>query len=211
MTDLRTVYDATGANLPGIKLPPGAAMAAYVTGSGGVPWTAAQLAAHPGAVRIDQSPVNTAADETADLLDYENGAATKEDLAPWYRGAATNYARVARAGQRWPAVYCSYDNRTEVVNTFIAAGITQGPRLWLAGWDAPVREIIDALDNSGGPFPVIGWQAHNYGSYDGSLVRVDWLDGTASPYPRDQKGVVVSFTTEGRRDVVSADHGYTWR
>ena len=210
MSGYRVIWDATGVNLAGLAIPAGVGLALYVTGSGGVPATAAQLAAHPDAVRIDQSPADTPADELADVKDYEPGAATLASLPGWYRAAAVNYAEAKRPGQRWPGVYCSYSNRTEVVNEFVTAGIKSGPRLWLASWDAPVEQIIDALVNSGGPFPVIGWQLHNAGTHDVSLVRSDWLDDVSSPYPKNQRGVVVSYTTQGRRDVTSTDHGRTF-
>ena len=63
-------YDLIGANIG--HAPAGAQLAGYSTGSGGIPWTAAQWAAHPGTVRIDQDAA--ASDPTADVLDVEGGA-----------------------------------------------------------------------------------------------------------------------------------------
>ena len=76
-----TVYDCIGANVG--SLPVAAWYAGYVTGTGGVPWSAQQLADHPGVVRIDQSPVNTTADETADVLDYETLLAAEAPGFAW--------------------------------------------------------------------------------------------------------------------------------
>lgn len=188
--DLRAVYDCTGANLPGVTIPAGIGVALYTTGSGGVPASAAQLAAHPAAVRIDQAPVNTALDELTDVLDYERSAATLADLAPWYAAAARNYATGARPGQRWPAIYAAASNVTPVANQLTADGIKSGPRLWVASWDLPVAQAIGMLTGSGGPYPVIGVQVHNAGSYDISLFRVDWLDTTShAPSPPPANGI----------------------
>jgi len=48
-------------------------------------------------------------------------------------------------------------------------------------------------------------------------MRTDWLDTVSkapaapNPLPANQRGVIVSYTTESKRDVTSADHGDTWR
>src|SRR5579875_2578767 len=104
---LTTVYDCTGRNLAAAlaQVPAGSQLAGYVTGTGPVPWTAADWQAHPTAVRIDQSPVITAADTTADVLDFEAGAATLADIVPWARAAWSNRSKGVRPGQRWPAIY----------------------------------------------------------------------------------------------------------
>lgn len=185
-SDLRVVYDATGANLDKITIPAGVGAALYTTGSSGVPASAAQLAAHPGAVQIDQSPVNTALDELADVLDYENGAATLADLGPWYVAAFANFAKSVGPGQRHPAIYVQQSNVTAVANELTAAGIKAGPGLWVASWDLPIVTAIDMLITSGGPFPVIGVQVHNAGLYDVSLFLTSWLDDVskaAAPAP----------------------------
>jgi len=216
-SDMRFVWDATGANIGGLTIPPGIGTAGYMTGSAGVPWTMNQWIAHPGAVRIDQSPVNTPADETADAADFETGAVLLGDLPGWYHAARISYANGTRPGQRQPAIYCSYSARTQVVNALIAAGITSGPRLWLADWDTAPEIYADILSTSGGPFPVIGMQLHNAGTHDVNLMLTSWLDTVSkapaapNPLPLNQRGVVVSYTTETRRDVTSADHGDTWR
>lgn len=217
MLDLRVIWDITGANLNGLTIPAGVGAALYITGSGGVPATATQRAAHPGAVLIDQSPANTPDDELADVADMEAGAVTLADLPGWYEAALLSYQRGTRPGQRRPAVYCSASRVTEVANTFVAGRIDSGPRLWVASWDAPVESVIDTLVSSGGPFPVIGVQVKNEPTHDVSLFRGDWLDSVSrppaarSPYPVDQDGVIVSFTTKGTRRVTSHDSGVTWR
>ena len=78
------VFDATHDNIG--ALPAGAQVAGYTTGTGThIRWTAADFAAHPGAVRIDQDPA--ASDPTADVLDIEAGAATPASAPGWVRRA----------------------------------------------------------------------------------------------------------------------------
>src|SRR5947207_13081439 len=124
-----TVCDATRANIA--SLPKGMA-AGYATGSGSVPWGAADWKAHPGAVRIDQAPANTAANELCDILDIERGAATLADCAPWVKAAAANWAAARRPGQRRPAIYMSLSEVTPVVNALIGGGVHSGAGLWVA-------------------------------------------------------------------------------
>ena len=160
--------DATGANAA--ALPAGIGITAgYVTGSGGVPWSAEQFSAHPDAIRIDQSPVNTPADETADILDYENGAATLADVAPWALAAKAAWASAARPGQRHPAVYASQSSLTAVCNALAAARVT-GVGLWVADWTGSRDAAVAMLEASSGPYPVIGVQWANKGEYDAGRV-----------------------------------------
>src|SRR5260370_13575976 len=97
--------DATHENIG--HLPHGQA-AGYVTGSPSVNWTPADWAAHPGAVRIAQSPLLTV-DEApdADVLHVEAFAATYADCAPRARNAQSPWAKAAPPGQRHPAIYAS--------------------------------------------------------------------------------------------------------
>jgi hypothetical protein len=217
MLEIVVAYDCTGADLGKFPMPRGVGLVGYVTGSQGVPWTAAQFAQHPDAVRIDQSPINTPADELADEADYEAGAVTLADLPAWYRAALANYNKAARPGQRAPAVYASASNITPVCNAFVAAGITSGPRLHVAHWDLPVEQAIDTLTYSGGPFPVIGIQIHNAGLYDVNLYLASWWSTVSHvPPPAPRHGIVVtdSATAGDALDVVnvtSTDGGHTWR
>ena len=167
-----TVCDATRANIG--HLPHGQA-AGYATGSGDVPWTAADWAAHPGAVRIDQAPVNTPLNELCDVLDVERGAATLADCAPWCEAATANVAAGKRPGQRHPAIYMSLSMVTPVVNALIAGGITEGPGLWIAHWGITEAEARTVVQIAGGPFPVIGVQYRNAGLYDVSVFSRPWL------------------------------------
>ncbi len=166
--------DATGGNVA--ALPAGLGITAgYVTGSGSVPWSAEQWAAHPDAIRIDQSPQDTPADETADVLDYENGAATLADVAPWSLAARAAWARAARPGQRHPAIYASSSNLTAVCNALAAAHVT-GVGLWVADWTNSRDAAAALLEASSGPYPVIGVQYASKGEYDADVFLLDWVN-----------------------------------
>lgn len=180
--DLTTVYDCTGANLAKITVPPGVLMAGYITGTDGVPWTAPQWAAHPTAIRIDQSPVNTPADELADIIDMESEAATLGDLAEWVHAARLAYDTAARPGQRRPAIYMNEPNVTPVVNTLIAAGITSDVNLWVAQ-EMPPHAAIEKLNAAGGPFPIVGIQYGFETDHDVSLFSNTWLNTVSARPP----------------------------
>jgi len=164
------VYDATHGGRG--SLPPGQ-HAGYTTGTGIVPWTAADWKADPGAVRICQDP--SASDTTADVLDVEAGAATIAGAARWAEAAAANVAAGKRPGQRHPAVYMSLASVTPVVNALIAGGIHSGPGLWIANWNLTEAEAAALVQVASGPFPVIGVQYRNAGLYDVSVFSGPWL------------------------------------
>ena len=170
------LYDAIGANVA--LLPPGQE-AGYTTGSGYVPWTAAEWAAHPGAVRIDQDPA--ASDATADVLDVEAGAATPADCPGWYRAALAAYLAGARPGQRYPCVYASASGLPAVANALVAAGITSGPRLWVAQWSLSQAAATAMVTSAGGPFPVTAVQYRDAGNYDISVASAAWLAAVSGP------------------------------
>lgn len=186
-----TVCDATHDNVS--HLPAGQA-AGYTTGSGThIRWTDADWAKHPGAVRICQDPA--ASDETADILDIEQGAATTAVAARWAQHAAANWAAGKRPGQRHPAIYMSLSAVTPVVNALIAGGITQGPRLWIAHWGITAEQAATVIHLASGPFPVIGVQYRNAGTYDVSVFSKAWLDEvSADPaaHPQEFRGEYVT-------------------
>jgi len=176
-----TVCDATRANAA--HLPKGPA-AGYTTGSGSIPWGTAEWKAHPGAVRICQDP--SASDTTADVLDVEQGAATVRVAAAWAEAAAAHVANATRPGQRHPAIYMSLSQVTPVVNALTAAGIHSGVSLWVANWNLSAAEATALVAHAGGPWPVIGVQYRNAGTYDVSIFSKPWLDavsGSAPPPP----------------------------
>ena len=176
--DLTTVYDCMGAKLPGLTVPPGVLLAGYITGSGDVPWTDQQFAAHPYAVRIDQSPIDTPFDETADLIDVEPQAGTVADVPEWVHGAWVSYRTGRRPGQRTPTIYAYESELTPIANTLNAAGITSGVNIWLS---KPMQKdaAISILNAASGPFPIIGVQYEFNTSYDVSLVSTAWLNNVS--------------------------------
>jgi hypothetical protein len=169
-----TVCDAIRANIS--HLPKGQA-AGYSTGHGVVPWGAAEWKAHPGAVRICQDPGAT--DTTADVLDVEAGAATIARCAPWAEAAAANVAAGKRPGQRHPAIYMSLSMVTPVVNALVHGGISEGVSLWVANWNLTEAEAAALVQHAGGPFPIIGVQYRNAGTYDVSVFSRAWLDAVS--------------------------------
>lgn len=157
-------------------------LAGYVTGSPDIMWTAADWAAHPGAVRIDQSPVNTALDESADVLDVEKGAATFADCAPWAKAALANFACAARQGQRRPAIYMSASNVTNVANALVAGGVTSGVGLWVADWNLTQAQAVQDVLTASGPFPVVAVQfTDSPGFYDVDVFSGAWLADQSHP------------------------------
>jgi hypothetical protein len=167
-------YDATSVNLDNVPKD-GRIRALYTTGSNGVAATPAQFAANPGCLRIDQSPDNTALDETADFLDYEKSAATLADLAPWAKAAKANFKNGTRHGQRSPAIYASEDNLTAVANALVAGGVTSGVGLIVAGWGITLAQAEARVSVGTGPFPIVGWQYEDAGSYDIDVFSTPWL------------------------------------
>jgi len=172
------VFDATHDNIG--ALPEGAQVAGYTTGTGThIRWTAADFAAHPGAVRIDQDPA--ASDPTADILDIEAGAATPASAPGWVRRALASRASQARPGQRSPAVYMSQSGVTEVVNALVAGGISSGVGLWIAHFGLTQAQATAMVLNASGPFPVIGVQFRNAPAFDVSVFSSDWLATGGQP------------------------------
>lgn len=184
---LRVVYDVTGTDY---GHQPSGALALYVTGSSGIPATPAQLAAHPEAVLIDQTPAGGKWDGLADVDDYENGAVTLAELAPRAKQRLANYHAGVRPGQRSPGVYFSASNVHDVVNALIAGGVTSGVGLWVANWSLTEPDAIAEVTAASGPFPIIGVQYHNAGLFDISVFSSNWLDTRAStPKPPASKPV----------------------
>jgi hypothetical protein len=145
--------------------------AGYVTGGGYIQWTSAQWVADPSAVRIDQSPANTPLDETADVLDFESGAANVQNLRSWVENALNNFNAGTRPGQRRPMVYCDSMNVTAVVNTLASSHAA----IWLADWNYSLSEAEAAINNASGPYPILAVQYNDAGSYDEDVFSTAWL------------------------------------
>jgi hypothetical protein len=209
---LQIVYDVTGENY---GHQPKGPLALYVTGSGGVPATPTQLAAHPEAVLIDQTPIAGHWDALADVDDYERGAVTLGELAPRAKQRLANFKAGVRPGQRSPLVYFSASDVHNVVNALIAGGVTSGVGLWVAQWSLTSPEAIAKVTTASGPFPIVAVQYHNAGLYDVSVFSGTWLANRAvtpvkPPFPKVQVGTVHSDTTKLSAHVRTTDGGHTW-
>ncbi len=194
-------YDATHQNIA--HLPPGQQAAGYTTGSPDIRWTAADWAAHPGALRIDQDAA--ASDFTADYLDVETNAATDAEVATWYKRALASYHAATRPGQRWPGFYTSASNVTPLVNALIAGGVTSGPRLIIANWNLTEPQAAAALaaaiavlaSGTADPFPVTGIQFADPGPYDIDVYSSAWLHAV-SAVPKPPPGGPFRHVADGK-------------
>jgi len=181
-----TVYgvDCTHANIQ--HLPGNAGIVAgYVTGSPDIVWTNNDWSRFPNGVRIDQSPVNTSLDETADVLDFENGAATVDDIGSWTKAAWNNYHNAVRPGQRQPCIYASQNSISTVANALVAAH--QVAHLAIANYGLTQDNARATVENASGPFPVVWVQYNDHGLYDEGIFSQNWLNlrssKMASPVP----------------------------
>lgn len=172
-------YDATHANIG--HLPKGQA-AGYITGSASVQWTDADWAAHPGAVRIDQSPVITAIDVRADMIDLEAGAVTLEELAEVVRDTQAAYRLGLRPGQRWPGVYCSRSMVTAACNKLAAGGVLSCP-LGVADFNNNPMTARAEVEQASGPYPIVWRQFANDGTFDSGVFSVPWLNTVSAARP----------------------------
>jgi len=164
-------YDAISAN---VSTMPAGQHCGYVTGSSAIQWSSAQFVDDPAAVRIDQSPVNTNLDETADVLDVESGAATLGDIAPWVEAARRNFNSAARPGQRQPMVYCSPNTLQPAVDALTAAGVKDVP-FWIAKPGTSLASAQAGINSATGPYPLWGVQ-YNWGNtYDADVFLSSWL------------------------------------
>lgn len=176
-----TGYDCMGSNVGQLPLH-AAVVGGYSTGTGPVPWSEAQWAAYPDALRYDQDP--SATDPSADVLDVERGAATFGDIGTWERRAWADFEGAVRPGQRQPAVYCSYANRS--VATAQMADPATG--LVLAWWGIPATTAAALVGSTVDGHPVVGVQYASLPAYDVDVYSQAWLDcrsGQTPPTPPD--------------------------
>jgi hypothetical protein len=202
-------YDVTHTFID--SAPRNALLALYVTGSDGIPATQADLLAHPGCLRIDQTPLITAADITADYFDVENGAITIAEIPAIIKDAIGAYHRADRPGQRFPSIYMSASNVTPVVNSLIKAGITGGPGLIVANWNLNQGQAAIDVQKAAGPFPVNGMQFRNAGPFDINVFSAAWVSAVSRKLVPVAKisGVVVTSDLVAH-SVTSTDGRRTW-
>lgn len=208
------VYDATHANIG--NLPDSASYAGYVTGTSDIVWTDADWKSHSNAIRIDQTPVGTPWDATADGDDYERGAVALSELPVRAKLRMHAFNSNTRPGQRRPFVYASASNLTPVANALVAGGVTSGVGLWVAKWTGNIVDAINMVKGRSGPFPVIGVQFEDAGPFDISVFATAYLNdrsGVVKPVPTVAGFVVYDHGIMGltSRAVTSADDGNSWR
>jgi hypothetical protein len=77
----------------------------------------------------------------------------------------------------------SLSNVTPVVNALVAGGITEGVSLWVANWSLTEAEARALVQTAGGPWPIIGVQYANRGTYDESVFSAAWLAAVSGDPP----------------------------
>ena len=95
----------------------------------------------------------------------------------------------------------SQSNVTPVVNALIAGGVTSGIGLFVADWNG-LANAQAMLAKSSGPFPVIGVQYEDAGSYDLDVWLTSWLSN------RSGKKVTVMQAPPGQWNDPKA---WTWK
>ncbi|HVH71527.1 MAG TPA: hypothetical protein VNB49_10505 [Candidatus Dormibacteraeota bacterium] len=173
------VYDVTHANIG--TVPAGAKLALYTTGSSDIQATAEDLAAHPGCVRIDQSPSITTVDTEADDYDVENGAITVAEIPVVIKAAIAHFRAGTRPGQRFPAIYVNQSNVHAVANSLMAGGVTSGPGFHLANWSISETTAIGDILAAAGPFPIVGVQFKSGTTFDTNVFSDAWLNNVSRP------------------------------
>jgi hypothetical protein len=192
MVQFVVAHDAIHENIT--KLPAGQACG-YTTGSSAIQWTAADFAAHLGAVRICQDAGAT--DTTADVLDVERGAATNNEVAAWAKEALANFDSAKRPGQRKPAIYTSLNNVPAVVQALKAGGATAS--LWLADWNLSENQSIADLTTALDGIEITGVQYTDKGVfYDSDVFASAWLTDVSRVKPP-----VVRHVATGKESLVT--------
>jgi hypothetical protein len=207
MTSYSIMLDAVGADAGHIP-PATPKVAGYVTGTGVVPWSAADWALFPraGHIRIDQSPALIAWATRADVADMENGAATE--------GAVIAQGLIRQAKGWWSWVYVSEANLAGLQDAAKAAGLTR-IQYWVANWNLDEAEAAAKL---GGDIVAVQWaspssnpstlvpggtQTLAEANVDISVTIPSWF-AYKPPVPAVTRGVVVTQSL-ATIDVTSAD------
>jgi hypothetical protein len=163
-----TMIDATHDNVSSI--PPSAPkVAGYVTGSGGIRWTAADWARFSGVkVGINQRPDSDPL--LGDVLDVEPGA--------WTNEGAAQACRERQQHGREINLYSSQDNLTPLLNACIAVGVMVG-NLWVANYSLSCEEATAMVVHRSGPWPIqaVQWASNltlSQGNSDLSVTAPGW-------------------------------------
>jgi hypothetical protein len=107
-------------------------VAGYVDGSYAWPEKAWQRFPRAIRVTITVRGLDAWFGDHANVLDVEKGAATEEMALQW--------VRAVRANHRIPTIYCSTDNRQNLIQAFRKAGEPM-PLWWVAAWPGYGAEV----------------------------------------------------------------------
>lgn len=168
-------HDCTGAEL--FACPKDGQLAGYNTGSGDVPWSTAQFAEFPTAIRIGQDPDLTRLEYTSDLLDIENYAGTTLEAPGWLSNARTARQSGQRPGQRDPGFYISADNAGDLAQKLMSAGYMSGVPVVIAHWGISPQNAAGMLGQKIGPMVVVGVQYARQQNWDDDVWDGSWLAG----------------------------------
>lgn len=188
--------DATHRNVNSI--PAGMLAALYTTGSPDIKATPDDFAKHPNAIRICQ---DHGSDDTADILDVEDFAATPNDAANWVPRARHAFVSNKRPGQRWPGIYMNRSTLTPVANALTNAGLSGVP-LWIAHPGMPQADAIAQIAAASGPFPVIGFQIRFENTTDFNVFSTEWLN--------KRSGIVANAKPEMPPGPWNDAHAWDW-
>lgn len=177
---MRTMYDAvTAANIPRSA----AMVAGYIDRIKLAPWTAADWARFPSAVKVEI--VKKASTNAGHVLDVEIGDATPAEAPGW--------VRMRRAAGADPTVYCNTSTWPAVRAAFQAAHVAE-PHYWVAVYDG------DPKWRDG--WAAAGVVAKQYGGnvpggYDLSSVADHWPGVDPAPTQEDD----MPYTPEQLKDI----------
>ena len=164
------VRDATHRNINSI--PAGMLAALYTTGSVDIKATSADFQKHPNAIRICQ---DHGSDDTADMLDIEDFAATPNSAVDWVNRARHSFFTNKRPGQRWPGCYMPRSLLTPTANALTNAKLSDVP-FWIAHPGMPQSDAISQITIASGPFPIVGFQIRFETTTDFDVFSTQWLD-----------------------------------
>ncbi|UOZ05439.1 hypothetical protein [Amycolatopsis sp. WQ 127309] len=178
---MRTLYDAvTAAHIPSTA----AMVAGYIDKIKLAPWTAADWARFPDAVKVEI--VKKATTNAGHVLDVEPGDATPAEAPAW--------VRLRRAAGADPTIYCNAATWPAVRAAFRAAGVAE-PHYWIARFD-------------GDPAIPAGAVAKQYRGdvapgYDVSSVAGHWPGVDPDPRPTTSEEVLAMLAPAASDDYVS--------
>ena len=196
---MRTMYDAvTAANIPADAR----MVAGYIDRIKLLPWTAADWARFPNAVKV--TIVKKASTNDGHVLDVEPGDATPAEAPGW--------VRMRRAAGAIPTVYCNTSTWPSVRAAFRAAQVAE-PYYWLAVYDGNPKWRDDWAVAG-----VVAKQYQNTPGFDLSSVADHWpgVDGeddmpSAEDVANAVWSAVIRNKINGNPDPARENLGWTLR